>query len=160
VATCVSVVFRSRISKNLRLAYSSKVCNRALVKILTKSTITSEKLLRSDQARYAMSIIESELGIKDDELHEDSNLPVVTVAVCYVDASTGSVTVREFQDDFRRTETERLLTNIRPLEIIIDPNQLPNFLTPYLRSRNTTICAPTSPKENLVLVHLMRCCSI
>lgn len=106
------------------LVKGSKVCERSLVKIQTKATVTSEELFKSDQGRYALSIIESELGNEAHDGNVDSGLPVVTIAVCYVDASTGSVTVREFQDDFRRTETERLLTNIRPLEIIINPKQL------------------------------------
>ncbi len=108
------------------------VCQRSLVKILTKATVNEDGLLKSHEARYVLSILES--GYEEIEAVESTDpTHTVKVAVCYVDSASGNVVIRQFEDDFRRTETERLLTSLRPIEIIINKNGLSGRVTKLIR---------------------------
>lgn len=95
------------------------VCERSLVQVLTKATVTDEALLHDHRARYLLSILESDAGSADNMDDTDENAKSVTVAVCFVDCAAGEVGIREFEDDFRRSETERLFTCLRPQSIIL-----------------------------------------
>ncbi len=115
------------------------VCERSLVRILTKATVTDDALLRDHRARYVLSILESNCN-DSDVVNEDGKEPsVVTVAVCYVDAASGDITIREYEDDFRRSETERLLACLRPQEIIIDRTAISDCVSKlvYWRANRT-----------------------
>ena len=105
--------------KQDRTSGSTTVCKRSLVKILTRATVNEAGLIKTHEARYALSIREEKYEAVGGIENSDS-LDSVNVGVCYVDSASGNVTIREFKDDFRRTETERLLTSLRPIEIIID----------------------------------------
>lgn len=102
----------------------SSLCERTLVRILSKATATDETLLRDHRARYVLSILESGSSSSDDTGDTDDTGKTVSVAVCYVDAGSGQICIREYEDDFRRSETERLFTCLRPLEIIVDKNAI------------------------------------
>ncbi len=60
-------------------------------------------------------------------------LHTVKVAVYFVDSASGNVVIRQLEDDFRRTETKRLLTSLRPIEIIISTNGLSERVTKLIR---------------------------
>lgn len=119
-------------------ANKSAVCERSLVRILTKATVTEEGLLRDHRARYVLAVkeglprrrdsaetvangfCENEDGSTNVTGTDDVSPASVTVGVCYVDAASGSITIGEFVDDFRRSQTERLMIFLRPQELIID----------------------------------------
>ncbi|CDF39965.1 unnamed protein product [Chondrus crispus] len=94
--------------KNSGAGNQSTVCHRSLVRILTKATVTDEGLLRDHRARYVLSILE--------ELNDST--PSRKIGVCYVDVASGNISIGEFMDDFRLAQTERLVTFLRPHEII------------------------------------------
>lgn len=113
------------------------VCERALVRILTKGTVTEEGLLRDHRARYILAAVERENPCKPMEVQpagEESISDAVggssrSFGVCYVDVASGSINIGEFDDDSRIANLERLVMFLRPYELIVDMSNVSrNFL--------------------------------
>eukprot|EP00172_Hildenbrandia_rubra_P002811 Plantae.Rhodophyta-Hildenbrandia_rubra.ctg396.p1 GENE.Plantae.Rhodophyta-Hildenbrandia_rubra.ctg396~~Plantae.Rhodophyta-Hildenbrandia_rubra.ctg396.p1 ORF type:complete len:930 (+),score=170.98 Plantae.Rhodophyta-Hildenbrandia_rubra.ctg396:49-2838(+) len=90
------------------------VCERSLVRILTKSTVTDENMLKDHKARYLLAIKEDLIQTADEK--EDD----CVIGVCYIDAASGLITIGEYDDDYRRSSTEKLFTYLSAPEIIVD----------------------------------------
>jgi DNA mismatch repair protein MSH6 len=93
-------------------AATSKVCHRSLIRILTRATVTDDELLRDHRARYVIAVREADRGTVNAAGE-------IVVGVCHVDAASGRITVGEFLDDNRRSWTEKLLSTLRPPELIV-----------------------------------------
>jgi DNA mismatch repair protein MSH6 len=91
---------------------ASKVCHRSLIRILTKATVTDGELLRDHRARYV-------IALREADARTVNAAGEVVVGVCHVDAASGRITVGEFLDDNRRSWTEKLLSTLRPPELIV-----------------------------------------
>lgn len=132
---------------------TSAVCERAMVRILTKATVREEGLLQDHRARYVLSIAE---GIKPDfpGAPDQSTLAEsdassaaagspVTIGVAYIDVASGSVTISQFEDDFRLARTERLITCISPSQLVFDSEKcskrLINILSWTSRSQGASV---------------------
>lgn len=94
---------------------TSKICHRSLIRILTRATVTDDELLRDHRARYVIAVREAELS-------SANSAGEIVVGVCHVDAASGRITLGEFLDDNRRSWTEKLLSTLRPPELIV-PNK-------------------------------------
>lgn len=91
---------------------TSKICHRSLIRILTRATVTDDELLRDHRARYVIAVREAELS-------SVNAAGEIVVGVCHVDAASGRITLGEFLDDNRRSWTEKLLSTLRPPELIV-----------------------------------------
>ncbi|GAB0489111.1 hypothetical protein MMPV_000327 [Pyropia vietnamensis] len=105
-------------------ANRSAVCERSLVRVLTRSTVSDDFLLKDHHARYLLAIVEDEAAASSCGGSGDAT-PVnndgeVLIGVCYVDAAAGAITVGEFLDDYRRAGVDKLLTYLSPPEILVD----------------------------------------
>lgn len=106
-------------------ANRSAICERSLVRVLTRSTVSDNFLLKDHHARYLLAIVEgdeapsSACGGANDatSVNDDDG---VLIGVCYVDAAAGAITVGEFQDDYRRAGVDKLLAYLNPPEILVD----------------------------------------
>lgn len=106
-------------------ANRSAICERSLVRVLTRSTVSDDFLLKDHHARYLLAIVEgdeapaSACGRADDatSVNDDGG---VLIGVCYVDAAAGAITVGEFRDDYRRAGVDKLLAYLNPPEILVD----------------------------------------
>jgi len=111
----------------------SQICQRALVRIVTKGTVIDTNNLSSHQQRYVLAV--------EELVEKDTNL--ATVGVCYVDASENAVYVGEFEDDERRTWLETLMVLLRPKEIVINcmgvMSTVFQQITSYQRSQGITL---------------------
>ena len=131
---------------------SSSICERSLVRILTKATVTEDGLLRDHRARYVLAITEGEqdigftesdqsTSIEDASVHESGTK---TMGCCYVDVASGCINISQFDDDFRLSRTERLLTFLRPQELIVDlsvaSSRLKNIVKWSSRSNEAELC--------------------
>lgn len=111
-------------------ANTASVCERSLVRILTKGTVTDDGLLRDYKARYVVALVEREetphsSKSKGNVRIEDENQPLLdeksrTFGVCFVDVASGSINIGEIDDDSRIAKMERLMMFLRPHEIIVD----------------------------------------
>lgn len=72
-------------------AAKSQICKRALVKILTKGTVTDDQFLPGHQSRYVLAIKESTSPVTNG----------ARMGVCYVDVAANSIHIGEFDDDYR-----------------------------------------------------------
>lgn len=121
----------------------ASVCERSLVRILTKATVREEGLLRDHRARYVFAVTE-DLSLSSDipdsqstiveDVKETSALPQKrTVGVCFVDVASGKIDIRQFQDDARLSRTERLIAFLAPQQIVADlsasSKELANIIT-------------------------------
>lgn len=116
--------------KNSGGSNQSSVCERSLVRILTKATVTDDGLLRDHRARYVLALVEQEGLPTRCDSDESTSVENGTVSnqksasrrfgICYVDVASGSINIGQYNDDFRLAKTERLMTFLRPHEIIID----------------------------------------
>jgi DNA mismatch repair protein MSH6 len=118
---------------------TSKVCHRALVRVLTRATVTDDELLRDHRARYVMSLYESPAGDLNDAGE-------IVVGVCHVDAASGRITLGEFLDDNRRSWTEKLLATLQPLELIVP--SIPK-MSPRMRGLVRWVASGSSPVDVL-----------
>lgn len=111
----------------------SAVCERSLVRILTKATVTDDGLLRDHRARYVLAITEragptkipdsdQSTSVEDEDIGTEENA-VHTIGVCYVDVASGNINIGEYDDDFRLAKTERLITFLHPQEIVINMSE-------------------------------------
>lgn len=106
-------------------ANRSAICERSLVRVLTRSTVCDEFLLKDHRARYLLAIVEGDEGSASacgaaDDATSAEDAGDVLVGVCYVDAAAGAITAGEFRDDYRRASVDKLLTYLRPPEILVD----------------------------------------
>lgn len=116
--------------KNSGGSNQSSVCERSLVRILTKATVTDDGLLRDHRARYVLALVEEEVLPTLFAYDEGTSVEAGSVTnqqtasrnfgVCYVDVASGSINIGQYDDDFRLAKTERLMTFLRPHEIILD----------------------------------------
>lgn len=106
-------------------ANRSAICERSLVRVLTRSTVSDDYLLKDHHARYLLAIVEgdeapaSACGRTDDATSVNGDGGVL-IGVCYVDAAAGAITVGEFRDDYRRAGVDKLLAYLCPPEILVD----------------------------------------
>lgn len=111
-------------------ANTASVCERSLVRILTKGTVTDDGLLRDYRARYIVALVERtamphSLESKGNARAEDGSRPMPheklrKFGVCFVDVASGSINIGEIDDDTRIAKIERLMMFLRPYEIIVD----------------------------------------
>lgn len=106
-------------------ANRSAICERSLVRVLTRSTVSDDFLLKDHHARYLLAIVEDDQPAASSCGGSDDAAPVndggeVLIGVCYVDAAAGAITVGEFLDDYRRAGLDKLLTYLNPPEILVD----------------------------------------
>ncbi|TID23874.1 hypothetical protein CANINC_003166 [Pichia inconspicua] len=92
----------------------SKVIQRELAYILTCGTLIDENLLNDESSKYCLALKE-----KIDYANN-----IKTFGVCFVDVSTGSFQILEFNDDFECSKLETLLSQINPMEVLIPKNEL------------------------------------
>lgn len=117
----------------------SSVCERSLVRILTKATVTEDGLLRDHRARFVLAITEEDATDKMTDSDQSTTIEDGTdsvddsvtksLGVCYVDVASGTVNINQYEDDFRLSKTERLVTYLRPLELIVDLSKASQRLT-------------------------------
>lgn len=101
----------------------SKVIQRELSYILTCGTLIDENLLNDDGSKYCLALKEN--------VDYDNN--VKTFGVCFVDVSTGSFQILEFNDDFECSKLETLLSQINPMEVLIPKNELDSLTLRILK---------------------------
>jgi DNA mismatch repair protein MSH6 len=118
---------------------SSKICNRSLVRVLTRATVTDEELLRDHRARYVLALFESPEGPINDEGE-------VIVGVCHVDAASGRITLGEYLDDNRRSWSEKLLSTLQPPELIVPPT---NMMSARMRGLVRWVATGATPVDVL-----------
>ncbi|KAI0563050.1 DNA mismatch repair protein MutS [Gracilaria domingensis] len=114
--------------KNASSGNKSSVCERSLVRILTKATVSDDGLLRDHRSRFVIALTEagpepSEYVRGDEESQKSikgGDQMSTTIGICYVDVASGSINVRQFRDDARLCTTERLVAFLKPHEFIID----------------------------------------
>eukprot|EP00177_Eucheuma_denticulatum_P006548 GFKZ01011920.1.p1 GENE.GFKZ01011920.1~~GFKZ01011920.1.p1 ORF type:complete len:1302 (+),score=180.29 GFKZ01011920.1:420-3908(+) len=117
------------------------VCERALVRILTKGTVTEEGLLRDHRARYILAVVERENQCHpmDVEPPGKGGIPDSTgesarsFGVCYVDVASGSINIGEFEDDSRIANLERLVMFLRPYELIVNMSNVSGKLLELIK---------------------------
>lgn len=107
---------------------SSKVCDRQLVKVLTKGTYVGDE--SAGDPRYFMAIVErgdaDNACVRAAPLGAGGDADDVVVAagtrlgVCYIDASTATVHFGALDDDAQRTQLETVLSRTRPREVLLD----------------------------------------
>lgn len=108
----------------------SSVCERTLVRIMTRATITEDGVLRDHNARYVLAVVEEQVDMAmpdsdqstsvEDGFDSSQDNKSRTIGVCYVDAASGKITISQYKDDVRLSKTERLLMFLRPHELITD----------------------------------------
>lgn len=133
---------------------TSAVCERSMVRILTKATAREEGLLQDHHARYALAITEKTKGDSPGVSSDQSTIveygpgckgtaSSVTIGVAYIDVASGSVTISQYEDDFRLSRTERLITCISPSQLVFDSGQcskrLSNILSWTARSQRAAV---------------------
>ncbi|PXF42345.1 DNA mismatch repair protein msh6 [Gracilariopsis chorda] len=108
--------------KNASKGNKSSICERSLVRVLTKATVSDDGLLKDHRSRYVIAILE-------DGLESFPSVPTATesgsdnstvIGICYVDVASGRISISQILDDARLCKTERLLTFLQPHEYIID----------------------------------------
>lgn len=116
------------------LTNTSAVCERSLVRILTKGTVREDGLLRDHRARYVVAITEGEPARIDSSDSNQSTMAdvdnteratdsSVTIGLCFVDVASGSISINQFEDDVCLLRTERLITCLAPYELVIDSSK-------------------------------------
>ncbi|KAA8495013.1 DNA mismatch repair protein Msh6 [Porphyridium purpureum] len=121
---------------------SKNVCERSLVKILTRGSVLEASMLSDHETRYILAIAEEETAVTEQEADGPHGMvpshvtiegslslqPVLhdrVTGVCYVDVATGRILVGGWPEDKRRSQLERLLALLSPLEIVVaSDNQL------------------------------------
>lgn len=111
-------------------ANTASVCERALVRILTKGTVTDDGLLRDYRARYVIALVERmetpHMSCRNEPTQSENAIQSAlenksrTFGVCFVDVASGSINIGEIQDDCRIARMERLITFLCPYEVIVD----------------------------------------
>lgn len=108
---------------------SAACIDRKLARIVTKATVMDEAMLHDHRPRYVFAIAEDIEHLDESQSNVDSR---ITVGVCYVDTACGSVTLREFSDDFRRSETERTVSVLKPQELLLSRRCVSNVTSKLL----------------------------
>lgn len=108
---------------------ASSVCERTLVRILTKGTVTDEGLLNDHRARYVLSLFAEKNSREDSVIlstNSDSSQSHLQqkFGICFVDVASGRINLGTIEDDSRMSRTERLLTILRPYEIIAEMSNI------------------------------------
>lgn len=108
--------------KNSSTGSKSSVCERSLVRILTKATVSDDGLLKDHRSRYVIAILEDDL--EPFPLQPNASEPGYdksrVVGICYVDVASGRINISQIRDDVRLSKTERLVTYLQPHEYIIN----------------------------------------
>eukprot|EP00178_Gracilaria_changii_P027784 TRINITY_DN914_c0_g2_i1.p1 TRINITY_DN914_c0_g2~~TRINITY_DN914_c0_g2_i1.p1 ORF type:complete len:1273 (+),score=179.14 TRINITY_DN914_c0_g2_i1:355-4173(+) len=104
--------------KNGSTGNKSSICERSLVRILTRATVSDDGLLKDHRSRFVIAITEARGG--STESHSHSQVSERTIGMCYVDVASGSITVNQLRDDARLCKTERIIAFLKPHEFIID----------------------------------------
>lgn len=133
---------------------TSAVCERSMVRILTKATAREEGLLQDHHARYVLAIAEGTMNDSPGASSDRSTFvecdassggtgPSVTIGVAYIDVASGSVTISQFEDDFRLARTERLMTCVSPGQLVYDSEKcskrLSNILSWVARCQRASV---------------------
>ena len=111
--------------KNSTSSNKSSVCERALIRIMTRATVTEDAVLRDHNARYVLAVVEGEQDLAGDlsssmEQRRVSDERETSVGVCYVDVASGKITLSQYKDDARLSKTDRLIMFLQPHELIVD----------------------------------------
>lgn len=101
----------------------SKVIQRELSYILTCGTLIDENLLNDEMSKYCLAVKES----------VDYENNIKTFGVCFVDVSTGSFQILEFNDDFECSKLETLLSQVSPMEVLIPKNEIDSLTMRILK---------------------------
>eukprot|EP00842_Homolaphlyctis_polyrhiza_P005515 jgi/Hompol1/5965/HPOL_000166-RA len=102
------------VAKNMRDRESNrkeeKIIRRELTSVLTAGTLVDAGLLTKDMATYCMAIKEEVVA---------DHLPP-SFGVCFVDTATAEFSMCSFTDDQNRTKLETLITQIKPVELVLE----------------------------------------
>jgi len=86
---------------------TNNVCERALVKVLTRASVTETDFIVPHESRYILCAQEGQNN---------------QVGVCYVDVASCRVFVGGWVDDDRRSQLEQLITLLQPHEVVATPD--------------------------------------
>ncbi|KAI0558159.1 DNA mismatch repair protein MutS [Gracilaria domingensis] len=114
--------------KNASSGNKSSLCERSLVRILTKATVSDDGLLRDHRSLFVIAINEAgpepsehvRSGQERQKTAKGGDQMSTTIGICYVDVASGSINIRQFRNDARLCKTERLVAFLKPHEFIID----------------------------------------
>lgn len=104
-----------------------KAVNREVCSILTPGTLVEEEVLGGPDSAFLLSLCETKLSEEvrpSTEKGSQAFIPVVTYGVCYVDTSTGTFTVGQFQDEKHRSKLRTLLAQLQPEELLFPKDKL------------------------------------
>ncbi|ODV83458.1 hypothetical protein CANARDRAFT_202939 [[Candida] arabinofermentans NRRL YB-2248] len=99
-----------------------KVIKRELSCVLTCGTLTDENMLSDEMAKYCLSI---------KEVTNFDNTK--TFGVCFVDTATGKMQLTQFNDDPECNKLETLLTQVQPMEVLVEKSNISSFVMKLLR---------------------------
>lgn len=101
----------------------TKVIQRDLSYVLTCGTLTDESLISDEMSKYCLSVKEL----------IDTNDNSRTFGVCFVDVSTGRMYIIQFDDDYECSKFETLISQVQPMEILLEKNGLSQHALKILR---------------------------
>lgn len=106
-----------------------KIIRRELTGIYTAGTLVDGHLLRDDMASYCLAL---------KEICETNGTPRFGIA--FVDTSTSTFQIAEFEDDVQRTKLETLLLQTRVAEVLIEKNALTRKTLRVLKNSVSAKC--------------------
>ncbi|QID83438.1 DNA mismatch repair protein msh6 [Saccharomyces pastorianus] len=117
----------SMLAKEMREG-SKGIVKRELQCILTSGTLTDGDMLHSDLATYCLAIRE-----ESGNYYNPTELDTSTTAkklntkifgVAFIDTATGELQMLEFEDDSECTKLDTLMSQVRPMEVVMERNNL------------------------------------
>ncbi|EJS44294.1 msh6p [Saccharomyces arboricola H-6] len=117
----------SMLAKEMREG-SKGIVKRELQCILTSGTLTDGDMLHSDLATYCLAIRE-----EPGNYYNQTELDSVTMAkklntkifgAAFIDTATGELRMLEFEDDSECTKLDTLMSQVRPMEVVMERNNL------------------------------------
>ncbi|AJU90001.1 Msh6p [Saccharomyces cerevisiae YJM1304] len=117
----------SMLAKEMREG-SKGIVKRELQCILTSGTLTDGDMLHSDLATFCLAIRE-EPGNFYNETQLDSSTIVQKLntkifGAAFIDTATGELQMLEFEDDSECTKLDTLMSQVRPMEVVMERNNL------------------------------------
>lgn len=117
----------SMLAKEMREG-SKGIVKRELQCILTSGTLTDGDMLHSDLATFCLAIRE-EPGNYYNQTELDTStmakkLNTKIFGAAFIDTATGELQMLEFEDDSECTKLDTLMSQVRPMEVVMERNNL------------------------------------
>ena len=117
----------SMLAKEMREG-SKGIVKRELQCILTSGTLTDGDMLHSDLATFCLAIRE-EPGNYYNQPQLDSSTMIQKLntrifGAAFIDTATGELQMLEFEDDSECTKLDTLMSQVRPMEVVVERNNL------------------------------------